>query len=76
MQSNVYISESKTETYDRKMFRLSQKWLIEAEMWLTFLIIIELTTIYKMAVMNDKKNKIAKDLNLSADEIKKLENNY
>ncbi len=58
------------------MYRLSQKWLIESEMWLVFLIIIELISIYKLASMHDRRLKLAADLKLSSEEIKVLENTY
>jgi hypothetical protein len=65
-----------SESYDRKMYRLSQKWLIEAELWLVFMILVELASIYKLAHLNDKRLNIAKNLGMTEDEIKNLENNY
>ncbi len=76
MQVEMYVSTSKNEPYEKKMFRLSQKWLVESETWLVFLILVELTTIYKLARMNDTRLKIANKLGLTDEEIKQIENNY
>lgn len=40
------------------MFRLKHKWLTEAEIWLTSLIIFELITIYRLASLYDKRKKL------------------
>lgn len=77
MQLDMYSpKDHKSEAYEKKMYRLGQKWIIEAELWLVFLIIVELATIYKLANLNDKRLKLANQLGLSEEEIKNLENKY
>lgn len=39
-------SQPMMETHEKRIFRLKYKWLIEAEIWLTTLIIIELVYIF------------------------------
>jgi hypothetical protein len=41
MQAELYESNV-AETYEKRLYRLSQKWLIEAELWLNCIIIIEI----------------------------------
>jgi hypothetical protein len=76
LQSNSFNVRVEGEPYERKMYRLSQKWLIESEMWLAFLIIVELISIWKLASMHDKRHEIASQMKISADELKKIENSY
>jgi hypothetical protein len=76
LQSNNFNTRIEGEPYDRKMYRLSQKWLIESEMWLAFLIIVELISICKLASMHDRRHEIASQLKLSSEDLKKLENSY
>ena len=40
---------NKNETYIQRMIRLDQKWVVESEIWMTFLIIISLISIYRNA---------------------------
>jgi len=75
MQLGMYQRDSKNEIYDRRMYRLSQKWLIESEMWLVCLIIVELASIYKFANLNDQRLEIGKALGMTEEQIKSLENN-
>lgn len=72
MQQQLYVPD-KTETYEKKMFKLNQKWLIESEMWLTFLIIAEILSIYRLAVLNDIKWKKAGEINLSSQKVQEIE---
>jgi hypothetical protein len=72
MQHGMYIPD-KTETYERKMYKLSNKWLIESEMWLTFLIIVAIMSIYRIATLNDKKWKIAEEGGLTTQQVMELE---
>ena len=70
----MYVPD-KTETYERRMYKLSNKWLIESEMWLTFLIIVEILSIYRIATLNDKKWKIAQEGGLTTQEVIEIEAN-
>jgi hypothetical protein len=58
MQSEQYSYPKPHETYERKLYRLHQKWIIEAELWLTTLVMIELSAIYRLATIFEKTNKI------------------
>jgi hypothetical protein len=43
MQSqNFSIVKDPNETFEKRIWRIQYKWLCESEIWLTFLIIIEL----------------------------------
>lgn len=74
MQVEMYVSTSKSEPYEKRMYRLSQKWLVESETWLVFLILVQLSTIYKLARMNDKRLKIANEFGLTDEQVKQIEN--
>ena len=76
MQLQMCRIDVHTDPTEKRLFKLNQKWLIESELWLTFLIIAELISIYKLATINDKRMQIVKDLGLPEDEIKEIENNY
>ena len=69
----MYTPDLKTDTYEKRLFKLNQKWLIESELWLCFLIIIELASVYKLASINDKRMKIGQELGYTEEELKKLE---
>ena len=54
------------ETYTQKLIRLDKKWVIESEIWMIFLIIICLLSIYKNAHLFNKEIKLnekIKDIN-------------
>ena len=60
-----YIIKS-NETYTQKLIRLDKKWVIESEIWMIFLIIICLLSIYKNAHLFNKEIKLnekIKDIN-------------
>jgi hypothetical protein len=76
MQESLFNKENKAESYERKLYRLNQKWMVESNLWLTFLIIVELISIYRLARLHDKREAIAKEMNLSSEEMKKIENDY
>ena len=79
MQLEIYASPAVHENYERKLFRLSYKWIIESELWMTSIIIIELAAIYFLSTMGDKKHKYIdqlKNMGYKDEEIKKIENNY
>ena len=79
MQLEIYASPGVTESYERKLFRLSYKWIIESELWMTSIIIFELAAIYFLSTMGDKKQKCVdqlKKLGYNSEEINKIENNY
>ena len=40
---------NRNETYIQRMIRLDQKWVVESEIWMAFLIIISLISIYRNA---------------------------
>jgi hypothetical protein len=40
--NQLYANKPAIETHENRIYRLKHKWLIEAEIWLTALIIIEL----------------------------------
>ena len=44
-----------SETYVQKMQRLDKKWVVESEIWMTFLIIICLISIYRNAHLFNKE---------------------
>jgi hypothetical protein len=74
MQLGMYESDSKSETYEKKMYRLNQKWLIEAEIWLVFLILVELCSIYKLVIMDDQRTYVAEKMGLTPEQMKIMEN--
>lgn len=69
MQVDTYVSQSKTETHEKRTYRLNQKWMIEAELWLVFLIIIELASIYRLAVLHDNKREIIAKYNIDEQKV-------
>lgn len=42
MQVNMFIVAPYSETHEKRVYRLTQKWLVESELWLVFLTILEL----------------------------------
>lgn len=50
MQAGLYSTGGIHETHEKKFFRLSQKWTIEAELWMTFIILMELVYILNIIV--------------------------
>ena len=79
MQLEIYASPGVHENYDRKLFRLSYKWIIESELWMTCIIIFELAAVYFLSTMGDNKHKYVdqlKKLGYKDEEIKTIENNY
>ena len=65
---------NKIETYKQRMIRLNEKWVIECEIWLIFLIIICLISIYRNAQLFNKEIKLEKKIIEIDEEIKKKEN--
>ena len=59
------------ETYDSKMYRLKYKWMLETQIWLLSLIIIEISSVYRLASMYDDMVDVKEKIN----EINKLQNN-
>lgn len=49
-------------TYIERMKAFDQKWVIESEIWMTFLIIICILTIYRNANLFNKKINLKKKL--------------
>jgi hypothetical protein len=41
------------ETYENKMYRLKYKWMLETQIWLLSLIIIEISSLYRLASIYD-----------------------
>ena len=65
---------NKIETYKQRMIRLNEKWVIECEIWLIFLIIICLISIYRNAQLFNKEIKLEKKIIEIDEKIKKKEN--
>lgn len=55
------------EPHEKKLFRLKHKWLTEAEIWLTSLIIFELISIYRLASLYDKRKKLQQVAGIKVD---------
>ena len=69
-----YIIRNKNETYHQRMMRLNQKWLVESEIWMVFLNIISLISIYRNAILYNKELLIDEDIKRINDEINKKTN--
>jgi hypothetical protein len=79
MQIEIYAYPGANETHEKKVFRLSFKWLIESELWMVTIIIFELTAVYFLSRMGDKKHSVVKELkDLGYDDkrLNEIENNY
>ncbi len=79
MQLEIYTYPGLNETHEKRVFRLSYKWLIESELWMVCIIIFELTSVYFLSRMGDKKHKFIgqlKELGFNDDKINQIENNY
>jgi len=59
------------ETYDSKMYRLKYKWMLETQIWLLSLIVIEISSVYRLATIYDDIIHVKERIN----EIEKLEKN-
>ena len=69
----MYKPDINSDSNEKRLFKLNQKWLIESELWLCFLIVIELATVYRLAIINDKRMKIGQELGIAEEELKKLD---
>ena len=66
---------NKNETYRQRMIRLNDKWVVECEIWLVFLIIICLISIYRNAQLFNKELELKEKIKKIDEEIKNKENN-
>ncbi len=73
MQMQLYRKNDKNETHENKIYRLNQKWLIESELWLAFMIVVELASIYKLASLNDRRLNMQSKMGLTKDQVKNIE---
>lgn len=79
MQLEIYAYPGPNETYEKRVFRLSYKWLIESELWMVCIVIFELTAVYVLSRMGDKKQntvKQLKELGYDDNKLFEIENNY
>jgi len=79
MQLELYAHRGINESHDNRTLRLSYKWLIESELWMVCIIILELTAVYCLSRIGDKKIQLVTELDkLGYDKqrISLIENNY
>jgi len=62
-------------TYIERMKVFDQKWVIESEIWMTFLIIICILTIYRNANLFNKENQLKEKIEKIDEQIKRNEAN-
>jgi len=62
-------------TYIERMKAFDQKWVIESEIWMTFLIIICILTIYRNANLFNKENQLKEKIEKFDEQIKRKETN-
>jgi hypothetical protein len=62
-------------TYIERMKAFDQKWVIESEIWMTFLIIICILTIYRNANLFNKENQLKEKIEKIDEQIKRNETN-
>ena len=62
-------------TYIERMKAFDQKWVIESEIWMTFLIIICILTIYRNANLFNKENQLKEKIEKFDEQIKRNETN-
>ena len=68
-------NRKETETYTQRMIRLDKKWVIESEIWMIFLIIICLISIYRNAHLFNKEIRLDEKIKEIKEKIKKNESN-
>ena len=68
-------NRKQTETYVERMIKLDKKWVIESEIWMLFLIIICLISIYRNAHLFNKEIRLDEKLKEINENIKKKDNN-
>jgi hypothetical protein len=79
MQLEIYAYPGINETHDKKIFRMSYKWLIESELWMVCIIIFELAAVYCLSRIGDKKHQCISELNklgYDNEQISIIENKY
>jgi hypothetical protein len=79
MQLELYAHRGNNESHDKKIFRLSYKWLIESELWMICIIIFELAAVSCLSRIGDKKHKCIAELDklgYDQERISFIENNY
>ena len=62
-------------TYIERMKTFDQKWVIESEIWMTFLIIICILSIYRNANLFNKENQLKEKIKKFDEQIKRNETN-
>ena len=65
----------KDDTYAQKMLKLNEKWVIESEIWMVFLIIISLLSIYRNANLFNREIQNEEKIIKINEEINKMNKN-